>query len=112
MNVETPVEIDFQGMEGNAKVKDDISYHLAELEDRYGRVTACRVVLKGPGGHHQTGGLYEVNIRLALPGGKEVNVERTRRRMNDTPISLSPSTMPSNGLAGVCRITLAVCGER
>ena len=40
-------------------------------------MTACRVVLKGPGGHHQTGGLYEVNIRLALPDGREVNVERT-----------------------------------
>ena len=50
---------------------------MAELEQRYGRVTACRVVLKGPGGHHRTGGLYEVNVRLALPNGREVNVGRT-----------------------------------
>jgi cold shock CspA family protein len=50
---------------------------VAELEKRFGRVTACRVVLKGPGGHHHTGGLYEVNIRLALPDGREVNVGRT-----------------------------------
>jgi len=35
------------------------------------------VATKGPGGHHQTSGLYEVNIRLALPNGREVNVERT-----------------------------------
>ena len=34
-------------------------------------------MLKGPGGHHRTGGLYEVNIRLALPNGREVNVGRT-----------------------------------
>jgi cold shock CspA family protein len=33
--------------------------------------------LKGPGGHHRTGGLYEVNIRLALPNGREINVART-----------------------------------
>jgi hypothetical protein len=33
-------------------------------------VTACRVVLKAPG--H-----YEINIHLALPNGREVNIDRT-----------------------------------
>jgi hypothetical protein len=72
--MQTPVEIDFQGMRGRPEVQASIEHHVAELERRYGRVTACRVVLKGPGGHHRTGGLYEVNIRLALPNGREVNV--------------------------------------
>jgi hypothetical protein len=67
--MQTPVEIDFQGMSGTPEVHASIEKHVAELEQRYGRVTACRVVLKGPGGHHRTGGLYEVNIRLALPNG-------------------------------------------
>jgi cold shock CspA family protein len=40
-------------------------------------VTAGRIVLKAPGGHHRTGGLYELNIRLALPEGREVNIGRT-----------------------------------
>jgi cold shock CspA family protein/ribosome-associated translation inhibitor RaiA len=75
--MQTPVEIDFQGMEGTASVRAAIADHLAQLEQRFGRVTACRVVLKGPGGHHRTGGLYEVNIRLALPNGREVNIGRT-----------------------------------
>ena len=70
--MQTPVEIDFQGMRGRPEVQASIQHHVAELEQRYGRVTACRVVLKGPGGHHRTGGLYEVNIRLALPNGREV----------------------------------------
>jgi cold shock CspA family protein len=30
-------------------------------------------------GHHRTGGLYEVNIRLALPNGREVDIGRTPR---------------------------------
>ena len=34
-------------------------------------------MLKAPGGHHRTGGLYEVNIRLVLPNGREVDVGRT-----------------------------------
>jgi cold shock CspA family protein/ribosome-associated translation inhibitor RaiA len=75
--MQTPVEIDFQGMAGNPAIQAAIGQRVAELEQLYGRATACRVVLKGPGGRHQTGGLYEVNIRLALPNGREVNVGRT-----------------------------------
>jgi ribosome-associated translation inhibitor RaiA len=75
--MQTPVEIDFQGMAGTPAIQAAIVVHVAELEQRYGRVTACRVVLKGPGGHHRTGGLYEVHIRLALPEGREVNIGLT-----------------------------------
>lgn len=75
--MQTPIEIDFQGIVGSTAIQATIASHIAELEQRYGRVTACRVVLKGPGGHHRTGGLYEVNIHLVLPEGGEVNVGRT-----------------------------------
>ena len=54
-----------------------IATHIAGLEDRFGRITTCRVILKAPSGHHRTGGLYEVNIHLTLPNGREVNVGRT-----------------------------------
>jgi cold shock CspA family protein len=75
--MQTPIEIDFQGITGSPEIQDGIARRVADLEQRYGRVTACRVVLKGPGGHHRTSGLSEVNIRLALPNGREVNVART-----------------------------------
>ncbi|HUI95842.1 MAG TPA: HPF/RaiA family ribosome-associated protein [Xanthobacteraceae bacterium] len=75
--MQTPLELDFQGIEPIPRVRAAIEAHVAALEERFGRVTACRVVLKGPGPHHQTSGLYEVNIRLALPDGREVDVERT-----------------------------------
>jgi cold shock CspA family protein len=75
--MQTPVQIDFQGMSGQPEMRASIEEHVARLERRYGRMTACRVVVKGPGGHHRTGGLYEINIHLALPDGREVNVGRT-----------------------------------
>jgi len=75
--MQTPAEIEFQGMTGSSEIQTAIAKHVADLEQRFGRVMACRVVLKGPGGHHRKGGLYEVNIRLALPDGREVNVDRT-----------------------------------
>jgi cold shock CspA family protein len=74
--METPVEIDFQGMPAQPQLRDTIAEHVSQLEQRFGHITAGRVVLKAPGGHHRTG-LYEVNIRLALPDGREVNVDRT-----------------------------------
>lgn len=77
--MQTPVEIDYQGMSARPALQASIEQHVAELEERFGRVTACRVVVKAPGGHHQTGGLFEINIRLALPNGREVNVDHTRQ---------------------------------
>lgn len=75
--MEVPVEIDFQGMPASEKIKARVREWIAKLEQKYRRITACRVVIKEPGRHHQSGGLYEINIHLALPGGREVNVERT-----------------------------------
>jgi len=89
--METPIEIDFQGMAAQPRVRSEIDKHIDELEQRFGRITAGRVVLKGPGGHHRTG-QYEINIRLALPDGREVNVGRTPQeddRQTDLTFAIS-----------------------
>ena len=75
--MDTPPEIQFQGMQGTPQIEEMIAAHIAELDERFGRITACRVVVKAPGAHHREGDLYEVHIRLALPEGQEVNIERT-----------------------------------
>lgn len=75
--MQTQPEIDFQGMESSADLRARIEQRVERLEKRFGRVTACRVVVKGPGGRHHTGGLYELNIHLVLPDGREAVVERT-----------------------------------
>jgi hypothetical protein len=75
--METAVQLDFQGFEPKPDLRSAVVRHITQLEERFGRVTAGRVVLKGPGGRHRSGGLYEINIRLALPEGREVNIART-----------------------------------
>ena len=75
--MQTSPEIEFQGMAGVPEIKEEIAGHVAQLEERYGRITACRIVVKAPGQRHHKGGLYEVHIRLVLPDGHEVNVQRT-----------------------------------
>lgn len=75
--MQTPVQIEFQGMPATPDVRADIEKQVEALEQRFGRTTACRVVVKAPSGHHRTGGLFEVNIHLALPNGRQVDVDRT-----------------------------------
>jgi cold shock CspA family protein len=77
MTIQTPVQIEFQDVAATADVQKSVDEHLAQLEKRFGHITACRLTVKGPGERHQTGGLYHVHVRLALPDGREVNVGRT-----------------------------------
>jgi cold shock CspA family protein len=78
--METPAEIDFQGLDPLPAIRDEVAQHIAQLERRFGRITACRVVVRGPGHHHRTGGLYEINVHLAVPNSKDVSVARTAQR--------------------------------
>jgi cold shock CspA family protein len=75
--METPTHIDFQGTGASPALRSMIEDHVKGLEDRFGRITACRIVVKAPGGHHRTGGLFEINVHLSLPNGREVKVTRT-----------------------------------
>jgi len=75
--LETPVQIDFQGMEANAAMREAVVDRIAVLEQRFGRITAGRIVVIAPTARHQTGGIYEIHIHLSLPDGREVNVART-----------------------------------
>jgi ribosome-associated translation inhibitor RaiA len=75
--METLPQIDFQGTDASPALRSLIEGHINELADRFGRITACRVVVRSPGGHHRTGGLFEINVHVSLPNGREVNVSRT-----------------------------------
>ncbi|MHB2169894.1 cold shock domain-containing protein [Alsobacter sp. R-9] len=77
--METPVQIDFQGIGPSEALRQSLLAQMAELEDKFGRITAGRVVVKGPGARHRKGGPFEVNVWLTLPGGREVAVVRTPR---------------------------------
>lgn len=90
--MQTPVKIEFQDMADSAAVEDMIADHVKKLEQLYGRITACRIVVKGPGNRHKTGGLYDINIRLALPDGRDVDIGRTPKddeRHSDLPFAIN-----------------------
>lgn len=74
--MQTHPQIDFHQMESSAALTARIEQHIGSLEKRFGRITACRIVVTGPGGRHKNGGLYEVHIDLTLPRGLRVAVNR------------------------------------
>jgi hypothetical protein len=67
--MQTPVEVEFQEIVVSPIVQELIEDHARKLEQRY---TARGIAMKGPGHRHQTGGRYDIDIRLALPDGNEV----------------------------------------
>lgn len=74
--METPLELEIEGIEPSAHMRDLIASNIAKLEGRYGRITSCRVAIHAPGAHHRLGEPFAVSIRMALPGGLNVNVAR------------------------------------
>ncbi|MEN9753637.1 MAG: hypothetical protein RLZ07_19, partial [Pseudomonadota bacterium] len=78
--MEVPLHLDIQNFVPEAFVREEVEKQVEAIEKRFQRITACRVAIKGPGGHHQTGGLYEVNIWITLPDGREVAVIKTPTR--------------------------------
>ena len=90
--MQTPVEIEFQEIVATPAVQHMIADHVKKLEQLYGRITACRIVVKGPGKRHKTGGLYDINIRLTLPDGREVDIGKTPKqdeRHSDLPFAIN-----------------------
>jgi cold shock CspA family protein len=75
--MQAPAQAEFRGIKPSRSIREKIDAHIADLEQRFGRLTSCRVVLEAPGEHRQTGGLYDVNIQLALPDGRSFAVGRT-----------------------------------
>ncbi len=75
--MEMAAQIEFEDLQAPAALQGVVDQRIAELETRFGRLTAARIVVKGPGNHRHTGGQYQVSIRLAMPDGREVHVGHT-----------------------------------
>lgn len=75
--IQTPVELALQDVAITPDIQGLIDSNVAMLEQRFGRITTCKIIIRGPGNRHQTGGLNHISIRLALPTGRDVNIGRT-----------------------------------
>jgi cold shock CspA family protein/ribosome-associated translation inhibitor RaiA len=72
--METEPKIVFENIGPSDAVRQRILEEIAHLEELYGRITSCRVVVDKPEKGRRKGTPYQVRIHLVLPGGKEVAV--------------------------------------
>ena len=74
--MQTPIEIAFQHCEPNAEIRAEVVRQAQRLERFSDCITSCHVVVVAPSLRRRTGALYRVDVRVALPAGKEVVVDR------------------------------------
>jgi len=72
--MQTPVNLEIQGLAASAHLRDLIDRNLEKLERFYGRITACKIAIRAPDLHHKKGEGYFVTIRLAIPDRQDVIV--------------------------------------
>ena len=75
--MQTELKIDFHGAQTSEALRQSIVEHVGRLEHVFGRFTACHVTIRAPGHRHQKGGLYELDVHITLPGGREIAVTHT-----------------------------------
>ena len=73
--MQIPLQITYIHMYAPDGLDDIIREHVAQLEQRFGRIMSCRVVVEAPHKHHRKGTHYHCRIDLTIPR-KEIVVSR------------------------------------
>ncbi len=73
--MQVPVEIAFRHCEPSGEIRSEVAKQVRRLEKFSPRVTSCRVVVTGPETRHRRGGLFEVELRIAMPEHNEIVVD-------------------------------------
>jgi len=76
--MQVPVELVFQHCDPTDEIRSAVARQVERLERFSDRITSCRVVVAGPHSRHRQGDLYEVDVRIAMPGRKDVVVGKRR----------------------------------
>jgi ribosome-associated translation inhibitor RaiA len=76
--MQAPIEIAFQHCEPSEEMRAEIAKQAKRLEKFSHRITSCHVAIAGPQTRHRHGGLFKIDVRIAMPEHKDVIVTRTR----------------------------------
>jgi cold shock CspA family protein len=75
--MQVPLEIIFRNSEHSETLRSEIEREAKRLEKFYRRITSCHVTVIAPQTRHRHGGLFEINIRVAMPEHKDILVNKT-----------------------------------
>lgn len=66
--MQSPLQIMFRHMDPSPALEARIRRRVDELDQFFGRITACRVVVERRHHRHAQGNLFEVRVDLVVPG--------------------------------------------
>ncbi|MGD1037170.1 MAG: HPF/RaiA family ribosome-associated protein [Roseiarcus sp.] len=75
--MQVPLEIAFLHCEPSEEIRSEIAKQVKRLEKFSHRITSCHVAIDGPQTRHREGGLFKIDIRIAMPEHHDVIVTRT-----------------------------------
>jgi len=73
--MQVPVESAFRHCEPSGEIRSEVAKQVRRLEKFSPRVTSCRVVVAGPETRRRRGGLFEVELRIAMPERNDIVVD-------------------------------------
>ncbi len=73
-----PVQVTFRNMPHSEEIEEMIQAEAAHLEQYYGGIIGCRVMVEVPHRHHLKGAHYHIRIDLTVPGD-EIVIKREPR---------------------------------
>lgn len=69
-----PTQVTFRGLAHDEALEDDIRERVSWLEQFYGRIMRCRVVVEVPHRHRRDGRHFHVRVEVTVPGGDPIIV--------------------------------------
>ncbi len=66
--MDVPLQVSFRNLEHSDAVEARVREKAEKLEQYYGRITSCRVMIEAPERHRRKGKLYHVRLEINVPG--------------------------------------------
>ena len=70
--MQVPIELSFHGCDHSDALETEIRERVTKIEEYYGRLMSCRVVVELPHKSHHQGKLFHINIDMTVPGAGHV----------------------------------------
>ena len=78
-----PLELSFRNMDSSDAVETRVREKVEKLEQYFGRINSCRVVVEAPHRRHTKGKIYHVRIEIGVPGRAPLVVSRDPGQRHD-----------------------------
>ena len=74
--MDLPLELSFRNMDSSDAVAARVRERVEKLEQYFGRINSCRVVVEAPHRRHHKGKIFHVRIEIGVPGRAPLVVSR------------------------------------